>query len=77
MEAAMVAARVTSVIPIMSAAAVAEVRRGVRLAFSRASLPGTLNRRANGQPMSRASGRAKSGLRTETPMKTTAAPKPT
>ena len=73
-DAAITEARVTRVTPIISAAAVAEVRRGVRMAFSCASLPGMRYSLANGQPITRAMGRANSGLRIDTPMKTTAAP---
>src|SRR5215207_8770020 len=67
----------TSASPIIRAAAVEAVRRGLRMAFSRARLPGSRKTRANGQPMTRASGRAISGLSTATPRNTTTAPEAT
>jgi hypothetical protein len=42
--------------PIMSAAAVAEVRRGLRTAFSRLSRPAVPNRRGNGRASARTTG---------------------
>ncbi len=49
--------KVTSARPIMSAAAVAAVRDGLRTAFSRASWPVVPRRRAMGQPTTAAMGR--------------------
>ncbi len=73
-DAAKMVTKLTRASPIISAAAVEAVRRGLRIAFSRASLPGWPAQRANGQPSSRASGRATSGLSTPTPRKITTAP---
>src|SRR6266704_4570264 len=70
-------AKVTSARPIISAAAVAEVLRGLRMAFCLARLPGSRKALANGQPIHLASGRAISGLRMATPRKITTAPAPT
>jgi len=53
------------------------VRRGLRIAFSRASRPVTLLIRAAGQVRSRAAGRAISGLSIATPMNTRNAATPT
>src|SRR6266511_4125738 len=55
-------AKVTSARPIISAAAVAEVLRGLRMAFCLARLPGSRKALANGQPIHLASGRAISVL---------------
>src|SRR6266542_418820 len=63
--------------PIMRAAAVEAVRFGLRMAFSRPSLPDILATRGRGAPRKRATGRTSSGLNTATPKKTVAAPKPT
>ena len=66
--------KATRASPIIRAAAVEAVRRGLRMAFWRARVPGSRNALANGQPMSRASGRAISGLRMATPKNTITAP---
>ena len=51
--AAKIDANVTSVTPIISAAAVAAVRPGWRIAFSRASRPGKPAKRCAGRPSDR------------------------
>ncbi len=66
---------VTRASPIISAAAVEAVRRGLRMAFNRPSRPGTP--RASGPPTTRATGRASSGDRPATPRKVSRAPTPT
>src|SRR3989440_705206 len=66
--------KLTSARPIISAAAVEAVRRGLRIALSRAILPGCPAQCANGQPIRRASGLATSGLSRPTPRKMTTAP---
>ena len=76
-EAAKMLTKVTRASPIIRAAAVEAVRRGLRMAFSRARVPGSRNALANGQPISRASGRAISGLRMATPKNTITAPEAT
>jgi hypothetical protein len=76
-EATKIPAKVTSARPIISAAAVADVLRGLRMAFCLARLPGSRKTLANGQPIQLASGRAISGLRMATPRKMTTAPAPT
>ena len=58
--------------PIISAAAVAAVRPGLRTAFSRASRPGTPRSRSSGRPTRDASGRTSRGLSRATPRKTVA-----
>ena len=75
--AAKTATNETSASPIISAAAVAAVRPGLRIAFSRASRPGTPRRRSSGRPTTEASGVTSRGLSRVTPMKTAAAPTPT
>ena len=67
----------TSATPIMSAAAVDAVRRGLRTAFSRASVPGIPRHRGSGAPSSRPTGRAITGPSTATPMKSPKTPIPT
>ena len=76
-EAAKMLTKDTRASPIIRAAAVEAVRRGLRMAFWRARVPGSRKARANGQPMTRARGRAISGLRMATPKKTTTAPEAT
>ena len=65
----------TSPSPIMSAEAVDAVRRGLRMAFSRPSLP-WIPRRRIGAPITPASGRAPSGNRIAMPTNVAAAPRP-
>ena len=62
--------------PIISAPAVAEVRRGLRTAFLRASWPAvpSQGRNRSGRPSSEATGPATSGLSRYTPMKMPSAP---
>ncbi len=62
-DAAMTATAAISATPIISAAAVDAVRRGLRIAFSLASRPGTPRRRASGRPRAPATGRTSSGAR--------------
>ena len=62
--------------PIMSAADVEAVRRGLRIAFCRPRRPGSAPRR-NGRPITAASGRANSGDSTAMPTNVSAAPAPT
>ncbi len=62
-EAAMTATAAIRATPIISAAAVDAVRRGLRMAFSRASRPGTPRSRASGRPIAPATGRTSSGDR--------------
>ena len=61
--------------PIISAEAVAAVRRGLRMAFSPASLP--VKAKRTGAPMMRLMGLANSGPTTITPRNTMAMPRPT
>ena len=68
------ATNVTSVRPIISAAAVEAVRPGLRIAFSRASLPAAPPRRAAGAPTTRASGLTSRGASIATPTKSPRAP---
>ena len=70
------AAALTRATPIISAAAVADVRRGARPAFSRASMPGVLNSLATGQPISLVTGRATVDDTLATPRKISRAPTP-
>ena len=70
------AAALTRATPIISAAAVADVRRGERPAFSWASLPGGPKTLATGQPISRVTGRATVDERLATPRKMSSAPRP-
>ncbi len=60
--------------PIISAAAVALVRLGLRMVFPRASAPARPGRRVSGSPASQASGRANPGPSTVTPRKHVPAP---
>ena len=76
-DAAKMAMNETSPTPIMSADAVAAVRRGFRVAFSRARLPLTPRSLAMGQPMKRLNGSAIVRPRTVTAEKITNAPAPT
>ncbi len=76
-EAARMVARLTRASPTMRAAAVAAVRRGLRMAFSRASVPGRARRRRRGAPIRPATGWVKMGLITAMPTKTVPAPAPT
>ena len=59
----------TSAMPIMSAAVVAEVRRGLRVAFCCARWPASPPKRAKGAPRSVPAGRARAGERAIRPMK--------
>ena len=70
------AAALTRATPIISAAAVADVRRGERPAFSWASFPGGPKTLATGQPSSRVTGRATVDERLATPRKMSSAPRP-
>jgi hypothetical protein len=63
--------------PIISADAVAAVRFGLRMAFSRARFPVTPRRPGSGAPMARLSGRAMVRPRTDTPKNTSRTPSPT
>ncbi len=63
--------------PTVRAAAVAAVRRGLRMAFWRPSLPDMPAMRGNGAPITRAMGPAANGLSRATPTNTSAAPRPT
>ena len=76
-ELAKIVIRPTSATPIMSAAAVDAVRRGLRTAFSRASRPGMPRQRGSGAPMARPTGRAITGPSTATPMNRANTPRPT
>jgi len=76
-EAASTVIRAARPTPTISADAVADVRRGFRMAFSRAILPATPRRIGKGAPMTRANGRAITGPSTATPTKTTRAPRAT
>ena len=62
--------------PIISADAVAAVRRGLRTAFSRASEPATPRRRVSGRPNAWQIGPATAGPRTARARKPTSAPSP-
>src|SRR4051812_44235755 len=61
------ATKVTSAMPIISAAAVDAVRPGLRMALRRASMPADLPIRAPGRPMAEANGVTKRGDRAATP----------
>ena len=67
----------TRATPIINAAAVDDVRFGLRIAFCRANVPLTPFRRGNGAPSTWLIGRARMGPSTETPMKISSAPAPT
>ena len=62
--------------PIISADAVAAVRRGFRRAFLVASRPGVRNSWGNGRPSARTTGRLMTGASMATPRNTIAAPTP-
>ena len=70
------ATTVTSVRPIISAAAVEAVRPGLRTAFALASSPDTPPVRRPGQPTTRASGFTSRGAASATPMNSAITPKP-
>ena len=61
----------------MSAEAVWAVRRGLRIEFSRPSLPGSPNTLASGRPITLEAGRAIAGESMATPTKMPTAPAPT
>ena len=63
--------------PTMSAEAVWAVRRGLRMEFSRPSLPGSPSNRASGRPITLDNGRASAGESMATPTKMKTAPAPT
>ena len=63
--------------PTMSAEAVWAVRRGLRMEFSRPSLPGSPSTRASGRPITLEIGRAIAGASMATPTKMPTAPTPT
>ena len=67
----------TSASPIISAAAVCAVRRGLRIEFSRPSFPGVPSNQASGRPRAPESGRATTGTSIATAMNTSTAPTPT
>src|SRR6516165_863041 len=67
----------TNATPIISADDVAAVRRGFRMAFSRASVPATPRIRGSGQPTTRAKRREIVGPSMTTPTNTARAPSPT
>ena len=70
------AAALTSATPIISAAAVADVRRGARPAFSRARMPGAPSTLATGQPMALVTGLATVDETLATPRNSSSAPPP-
>ena len=70
------AAALTSATPIINAAAVADVRRGARPAFSRARTPGVPSTLATGQPIAFVTGRATVDDTLATPRKIISAPTP-
>lgn len=76
-EAASIAMNPTRPTPIINADAVAAVRFGLRIAFSRASSPEMPRTSGNGAPMNRLSGSATVRPSTDTPKKTSSAPSPT
>ena len=63
--------------PIISADALAAVRLGLRMAFSRANWPVTPRSRGSGAPTARLSGSDDVRPSTDTPKKTSSAPTPT
>ena len=71
------ATTVTSVSPIMSAAAVDAVRAGLRTALASASSPATPPARRVGQPTRRASGLTRCGARKARPRNSAITPTPT
>ena len=70
------AAALTSATPIISAAAVADVRRGARPAFSRARMPGAPSTLATGQPIALVTGLATVDETLATPRNSSSAPPP-
>ena len=72
--AAKTATNTTRPSPTISAAEVVAVRPGLRIAFSRASRPGTANRRSIGRPITEATGRTNQRADSATPMNTSTAP---
>ncbi len=76
MEAARMATTPTRVIPIIRAAAVADVRRGLRMALSRPSTAGSPKRRIRGMPITRAAGAATRGVSMAIPTRMPADPRP-
>ncbi len=68
---------VIRVTPMVSAEAVVAVRRGLRTAFSRASLPGVPNSLRSTGANSAITGRDSSGVRTKTPIISAPEPRPT
>ena len=75
-EAANTVNRVTTLTPIISAAADPDVRRGLRMALRRASTPVTPRSRASGAPMAALAGPATTGPATTTPTSVAMAPRP-
>ena len=75
-DAAKIVNSVTTPTPTMSAAAVPEVRRGLRIAFWRASDPVTPRSHRSGVPMMPLAGRATTGPNTTTPTIVSSAPSP-
>ena len=74
--AAKMVTKVTRARPIISAAAVAAVRAGLRCEFSRASRPTSPRSRSIGHPPRRPAACTRRGLNSETPNSTAAAPTP-
>jgi hypothetical protein len=74
--AAKIVTNVTSARPIMSAAAVAAVRPGLRVAFSRARRPGMPPKRCRGAPTTLAIGGTSCGVSSAVARKMAAAPRP-
>ncbi len=66
--------KLTNATPIISAAAVDDVRFGLRIAFSRASVPAMPLTRGSGHPIILLIGRATTGPRIATPTNTSGAP---
>ncbi len=75
-EAANTVNRVTTLTPIIRAAADPDVRRGLRMALRRASTPVTPRSRASGAPMAALAGPATTGPATTTPTSVAMAPRP-
>ena len=76
-DAAKIVMNATRPTPIINADAVAAVRLGLRIAFSRASCPQIPRSRGSGQPMNRLSGSATVRPRTATPKNTSSTATPT
>ena len=76
-DAAAMAMSPTRPTPIIRAAAVDEVRLGLRTVFSLARRPVMPRKRATGQPMTATNGPTRTGPRMVTPRKTNPAPTPT